>query len=88
MGPDDPHLLKASRHTAMLEDQSTLFLRSVGGTPLIRSPESLRSREKRIGSSVTGLNLPMLVVPHMASRMGSDTAVAVAKEILPEARLV
>lgn len=86
MGPDDLHQ-KLLDTIAMLEDQEhVLFLVDLwGGTPFNQVSRILEEQGKEDWVAVTGLNLPMLVAAY-GSRMGSNTAVAVAKEILPEAR--
>ena len=86
MGPDDlrAKLLKA---IGGLGDQDqVLFLVDLqGGTPWNQISLLLDEEGHENWVAVAGLNLPMLVSAYGA-RMGAETAVDVAKEILPEAK--
>lgn len=86
MGPDD---LKARLLEAVegFEDKDeVLFLVDLqGGTPWNQVSLLLDGGEHPNWVAVSGLNLPMLVSA-LGSRLGAETAAAVAAEILPEAR--
>ena len=86
MGPDDMHqkLLDA---VATFDDQEhVLFLVDLwGGTPFNQISRILEEEGKQDWVAVTGLSLPMLVSAY-GSRLGADTAAAVAQEIYPEAK--
>lgn len=86
MGPDDMHqkLLDA---VATFDDQEhVLFLVDLwGGTPFNQISRILEEEGKQDWVAVTGLSLPMLVSAY-GSRLGADTAAAVAQEIYSEAK--
>lgn len=86
MGPDDMHQKLLDAIADFADQEHVLFLVDLwGGTPFNQVSRILEEEQHEDWVAVTGLSLPMLVAAY-GSRMGADTAVAVAEEIYPEAK--
>ena len=86
MGPDDMHKKLLDAIDGFDDKEHVLFLVDLwGGTPFNQISRILDEEKHEDWVAVTGLNLPMLVTAY-GSRMGADTAAAVAQELYPEAR--
>ncbi|RVU97874.1 PTS mannose transporter subunit EIIAB [Coriobacteriales bacterium OH1046] len=86
MGPDDMHRKLLEAVAALADQEHVLFLVDLwGGTPFNQVSRILEEEQHEDWVAVTGLSLPMLVAAY-GSRMGADTAAAVAEEIYPEAK--
>lgn len=86
MGPDDLRAKLLEAIGGLGDQDQVLFLVDLqGGTPWNQISLLLDEEGHENWVAVAGLNLPMLVSAYGA-RMGAETAVDVAKEILPEAK--
>ena len=86
MGPDDLRAKLLEAIGGLGDQDQVLFLVELqGGTPWNQISLLLDEEGHENWVAVAGLNLPMLVSAYGA-RMGAETAVDVAKEILPEAK--
>lgn len=86
MGPDDLHQKLLDAIATFDDPEHTLFLVDLwGGTPFNQVSRILEEEGHEDWIAMTGLSLPMLVSAY-GSRMGTDTAEGVAKEIFDEAR--
>lgn len=86
MGPDDLRAKLLEVIGGLGDQDQVLFLVDLqGGTPWNQISLLLDEEGHENWVAVAGLNLPMLVSAYGA-RMGAETAVDVAKEILPEAK--
>lgn len=86
MGPDDMHQKLLDAIDSFDDKEHVLFLVDLwGGTPFNQVSRILDEEKQEDWVAVTGLNLPMLVTAY-GSRMGADTAAAVAQELYPEAQ--
>ncbi len=86
MGPDDMHQKLLDAIATFDDQEHVLFLVDLwGGTPFNQISRIISEESHEDWVAVTGLSLPMLVSAY-GSRMGADTAVAVAQEIYPEAK--
>lgn len=86
MGPDDLRAKLLEAIGGLGDQDQVLFLVDLqGGTPWNQISLLLDEEGHENWVAVAGLNLPMLVSAYGA-RMGAETAVDVAKEVLPEAK--
>lgn len=86
MGPDDMHRKLLDAISDFADQEHVLFLVDLwGGTPFNQVSRILEEEQHEDWVALTGLSLPMLIAAY-GSRMGTDTAAAVAGEIYPEAR--
>ncbi len=86
MGPDDMHKKLLDAVSSLADQEHVLFLVDLwGGTPFNQVARILEEEQHEDWVAVMGVSLPMLIAAY-GSRMGEDTAVAVAQEIYAEAK--